>query len=212
MENDISMLDKERLKVLICGYINEFRYTHIIPVEICDIVFDFYDIIVWERNNEWASNQININKDDIITINKDVNKHSIFLKCVIGSGKYSFSFKIINTDKTRWNLRFGIYKIKCGNPKIQYTFSRTKSCCAYVFIGHGNLESHTSPGNPKNKYGKPLEINDIITMNVDLIKNELSFDINDIHYGKAYDIEHTKYKVGVMLKNTRNSVQFLGVK
>ena len=164
----------------------------------------------WETNNYWKSNKIGINnKTNIITTHAKMEYASTFIKNIIKYGKYMCKFKI-NSNITEWGIRFGIYKTNAGKPGMD-TYSKTKKGCSYAFISHGYLESIDKPGSAGNKYGRSLKKNDDIIMIIDLNNNELSYIINDINYGKAFNIQNTSYKIGICL-HPGNSVQLISLK
>ena len=61
------------------------------------------------------------------------------------------------------------------------------------YAGYGfNLEGICSPWG--GDYAQECEKGDVIKMTLNMIDLTLSFEINDIDYGKAFDIKQGKYK------------------
>ena len=211
-------MNKKEVNKLIWGYIKNIQimYDIHIPNVIFNIVFDYYDIITWETNDIWKSKYIDVLSDNIVISRSKKNNspcfRSIFLSDIIFNGKYEYTFKVLKTRETLWDAIFGIYNIKYGNPSIESSFPLTKPECSYCFIFGGYLEERKSPGSRGRKYGRELKKNDELTMVIDMNKHELSYIINDINYGKAFDILDTNYKVGIVLDSKHVSVQLISAR
>ena len=71
------------------------------------------------------------------------------------------------------------------------------------------LEAYYGSSVGKKKYGLNCKSNDIITMKVDFDNLELKFIVNDIDYGKAFDIKPGKYRAAVGLFALIDSVTLI---
>ena len=158
----------------------------------------------WDNNSSWKSKKIRISGKTIK--NDGSGCASIFLSRILDSEvtRFACRFKIIKAHHGFRDIWFGIYKINVGNPKINDCFSKTKNGSSYCFISDGHLENTNSPGNSLKKYGIKINQNDYIEMVI--WQGYLSYFINGKCYGNAFEIEDTKYKIGVCL-NSGNSVQ-----
>lgn len=88
-----------------------------------------------------------------------------------------------------------------------------------ISTSNGSLNSSFALGNNANEYaitfdayktnsqkfigyGTSLKQNDVVGIMLDLDNYELSFSINGVNYGKAYDIQISSYYIGVSFYNT----------
>ena len=173
------------ITILIEGYGNEIINNKliIIPFEIYDIIYKYYFIIEWETDWKYASKTIKIKNNNIIYPTDSTYK-SIFLTNHINNGIYKYTFKIIHTTSSDWDIRIGIYKLKCGIPNVETSFGSRIKKSKYCYINH---------------------------MVIDLIDNQLSYIVNGKDYGIAFNIENTKYKIGVICMDIGQIIQFIGV-
>ena len=104
--------------------------------------------------------------------------------------------------------QIGIWKVNYGDPivEIGHCFfdgiTDIKDKAHTISVGYG-LDSRGNLSNPMNaevagrEFATEWKKNDIIEMKLDFNKLELSFKINEKDYGKAFDIEDTKYRAAI---------------
>ena len=160
--------------------------------------------VSWEANDEWKSNRVIIESNNIIKSN-DGHIGSIFLTNILDKGKYIYTFKIINDDSD--NIGFCIYNTQFGKPLLDDKLPKTESNSSYCINSYGYLESHHNPGVLGGLY-VDIDKGSIIKMIIDLIEYRLSFIIDDDHYYESFDIKKSEYKVGIYLSKL-DEVQFI---
>ena len=84
----------------------------------------------------------------------------------------------------------------------EYPFTIGGFCYA---ISHGKKESWDG----EEEYGSVCKNGDVVTMVVDLNKMNLRYSVNDVCYGKAFDIDKDSYRVAVFMYEKANSIQLL---
>mmetsp|Transcript_86635 Transcript_86635/g.106310 ORF Transcript_86635/g.106310 Transcript_86635/m.106310 type:complete len:149 (-) Transcript_86635:112-558(-) len=136
---------------------------------------------------------------------------SIFLSDIINLNdnninKYIYKFKIIKTYR---DDIFGLYNIKNDKPELNDWFTYTNNAECYCFHSNGYLvkKGYAREG----KYGKSLNKGDILSIIILRESLSLSFNINNINYNKAFNINKQKYKIGVSLY-ANHCIEFLECK
>ena len=139
---------------------------------------------------------------------------SSFLKDTFDSGIHHWTFRIDAFNKSsewRWTTTIGIYNVKNGEPKVDDIFTTQGNTETNYGFGYGCAELteledgccpeyHESDNHTPLKYGVKVKSGDIVEMHCDMNKLELSFSINGVDYGVAYNgIEKTEYKAAVNL-------------
>ena len=178
-----------------------------------------------ENNDEW---DIKIYGDNIKIINNDrviCNEiqsycyRSVFGKNIYNLGKHHWKLEIkqCNDGYCAWNMLIGCMKIDEKNKNKNKIFHRnshfTSSDHGYGFIG--NLSYLTNPKDgghgTDRKYGKKfINIGDIIDIYLDLDELSLSYKINNIPYGIAFDnLQKTKYCLAVTFCGNKNELKML---
>ena len=149
----------------------------------------------WETNDNWKSNHITIESNNIIKSN-DEHFGSIFLSNILKKGKYIYTFKIMNEDSD--NIGFCLYNTQFGKPSLDDKSALTNSKYSYCFDENDWTELDYIPGIPLHKVPfLGITSNDIIKMIIDLNEYRFSFIVNQRHYPVSFSIKKSEYKVGV---------------
>ena len=122
------------------------------------------------------------------------------------SGIYYWSFKVLQVEV---NLTFGITSDIEHSFESSFWSDENHSNYGAMYSGH-----KVSKANPEFNYSfDDLNNNDIVKMELDLNKKELSYWVNDKYIGPAYtDIdvgEDIKYKMAVDMMRQDTKVQFI---
>ena len=142
------------------------------------------------------------------------------LSNVVSTGSHLWKFKVLEHDKGNDMIYIGIFKNKYmqdaaekGDKVVQrfvhavYYVDRVddqKTSYAVNFCMR-QLRGNVDESKKNAIYCDEAEKGDIIGMNLDLNKHELSFSINDKSYGKAdFEIEKTEYRAAVCLYAGQN--------
>ena len=208
--------DEKVDKLLVFGYIktiqlllnekaiNDKKIFYVIPQSIIDLCFNFYHILEeYDTEFEFSGDDLTYSDDlSIVTTNASC---SIFFKRIFNSGQHHWKFKLLEAPTFR--VEIGIWKINSGEPKRDWFTSTTQA--GYSFSPkYGQLNNMESPTSFGDNYGERCNEKDIIDMYVDMNKLELSYSINGKYYGKAWDIERTKYRAAVCI-GTRDKIEFI---
>ena len=190
----------EATKDLIYGYIRKISRSNIIPS-----LIHYVCLIYYYEQEKWDKNL----KSDCIEIIDDKIKHingeyycSALLSIIASSGIHCWKFKIVKYDNIN-HIDIGIWKINSSQPsEILDTYFTTKHENGYAYVTtKGTLAMSDDYG---DDYGKKCVNGDIIQMYLDL-----KFIVNNIDFGKAYDIQKTDYKAAVALGSKNNELQLL---
>ena len=164
----------------------------------------------------WDSKCIGNNcyvKGDLVLKKGSISGNSTFvLKQTISNGIYQFKFKIINYDyayMSYYDIGFGIISSKYyeGAKDILANDAFGEHDTGYVYYGSKWEKEHF---NQSTDYGIKCKLNDIVTMIVDLEKNQLSYKVNEQNLGIAFDeIPDTEYRVALYLYEKSSKVQLI---
>ena len=130
---------------------------------------------------------------------------STYLKDIFDSDVHHWKFKIEKiTDPDDWYCTLGISKMKSADFKTNCAFTYASKQggygYAYSIARKTNKRGHAFVSDDENKYGVKARSGDIIEMHCDMNKLELSFSVNGIDQGVAYEnMEKTKYKAAINL-------------
>ena len=137
---------------------------------------------------------------------------TVFLSNIVEKGEHHWKFKVKKYSQDS-NLIFGIWNIKhdplsiindkwIGNtPNSSYAFDFS---CAEL-----NIHSSKNEWTGQETYGVICSRGSIIQISVDFNRLQLSFTINDINYGKAFDIKHGKYLCAISSNGKGNAIDLL---
>lgn len=179
----------KKSKFTVFGYIHEHeslqkskKKIYKIPLLIQYLCLGYYD-----SSDKWDKSHCKIDKN-IANITSYENK-SAFLTNIISKDKYKWKFKIQSLSINA-HIFFSI------RPFISETNYNTLP--EYVFCGATGSRAILIDEKTDTKvhdYGTKCKQNDIIEMILDLNKNTLSFIINGINYGIAFNnILNTQYR------------------
>ena len=203
-----SVVDIKRIKnadkrsiFAVYGYIHKYNPLFLDPI--IDIILCFYYLA-----DEWDAECIGSNLEliDGKTVKRDsgFGCGSAFLTNTVSDGIFSWKFKIIEDSN---ELNFGIYKLKAGPPSnIQGRRFFGQPNSGYTMdvadpSGKAILMDPTKKGcAPLRPYCNSCNIGDVVEMILDCDECTLSFKINDIDYGVAFDnIEKTEYRAAIFM-------------
>ena len=150
----------------------------------------------WDEH--FKANYLEIDDKSIINTADGYEYGSAYLKRVVYDGIHKWKFRI---DKYRsgWQL-IGVFKTKY-NAITQTYFERNQNQSYGFVLNNGWLSDPQTNGGKLKDYGVKCVDGDIVEMTLNMIDLCLSFKINDIDYGKAFDVEQTSYKAAVTLRN-----------
>eukprot|EP01084_Bolivina_argentea_P156906 273426_1 len=209
-------------KDLIFGYnhIAEKEYKCVIPAGIIRLVASYYfPADIWD---------LSLKSKDITLSN---NNQCVYHNCPYGSGQtawrsiygtnictndiYKWGLKIVKVDPNSgkgnsWNILVGICQSQICKDRLEKCFM--EKCFkaeedlnrphpqAYGFIG--SLARLTGKGSLN--YGQPFKQDgDTIIMTLDMIEKTLSYEINGVDYGKAFDVEKATYRLALSISDGR---------
>ena len=170
-------------------------------------------LIFYYDNDEWDKKYISsgmklVNKNCLVQT--QINYKSSFGKRIIKSGKKNWKFRIEKCQYESWGILIGIWKIESEKePPTETYFTHRGDNAAYAFnVDYAKLVNKRGSGHGRD-YGIKCKDGDIIDMYLDMNNLTLSFAINNKHYGKAFDIEDTPYRLAVMMQDINNSITML---
>ena len=115
---------------------------------------------------------------------------------------------IVNTGCHIWRFKCGS-KSECGIGDIIGIISNDISFApnhyfgsftgSYGFAVAGNLQGALDQAVTNGNYARRCEMGDILEMTVDFNELTLSYKINDIDYGKAFDIKCGEYRAEISM-------------
>lgn len=176
-----------------------------------DDIDDFWDI-------ETKGDNIKINKENKTVICNEIQSYcyrSAFGHNIYNKGSHHWKLKIIqcNDGYCAWNMLIGIMKIGKQIKSFPRNSHFTSNDNGYGFIGNlAHLTNAKDGGHGSDrKYGQKFINNgDIIDVYLDLDKFTLSYKINSVNYGIAFDnLEKTKYCLAVTFCGNNNQLKML---
>ena len=189
----------KRSKLTVYGFVHQYEALYL--SQIIDIILYFYYL-----TDEWDPTQIGqdlqLLDHDTLKINASESHcgGSAYLTNIISHGIFSWRFKIIQGCD---EMNFGIYKYK---KKIKNSYDRfynePNNGYAYcAFKSFGELMDPTKYGYYMlEEYGANCNDGDVVEMTLDLYERTLSFKVNDVDYGVAFnDIEYTQYRAAIFM-------------
>ena len=141
-----------------------------------------------------------------ITVSENYQKGNAFGTIICDRGVYEWKFKI-NTTGQPPSMIIGVWRIQDGkSPPTELYFTNGYEQ-GYGYYLNGEKLSITTGACTGEQYGKKCEAGDIVHMSLDLNKMELSYKVNDVDYGVAYDnIKESKYRAAVWIHCLNNKV------
>ncbi len=137
---------------------------------------------------------------------------SAFLSNIVSNHKHQWRFKIINT-KTYAYIGVRANKTDPTDNELNSLHYPLGSQAKNGSFGlQLKFESSLLRGDPQRineQYCPVCSKDDIIDMYLDLNKFELSFAINNKHYGKAFDVDKTSYRAVCCLILTHKALELL---
>ena len=194
---------------------NNTDSTSIIPTIVFHICLLFYyDFDKWDINTISQDLMFDGNNANIVKYKENEDPglwSSAYLLRICNSaegGIHHWRFRIINCDSV-WNL-IGIWRVtQKSKPPLGYFTTGTNAGYA-LCLNRGKLVDRSHGGGTlESKYCRECVANDIVEMYLDFKTMELRFTINDQDYGKAFDVDHGKYRAAVCLQRREGAVELL---
>eukprot|EP01084_Bolivina_argentea_P208738 355760_1 len=215
---------------IVFGYIRKCQ-SHLFPSNITyytipDLVIhlclSYYHILMDKWHIDSLCDEFILENETLITNNAEWDNDSecyrtAFLSNIIESGKHKWTFQILNyKGKSHgYNYFFGIHKISsCRDLKeLSKTYFTQDTKNVYGWLASCrmllDLSYDDDEGSCSERYGQEIKDNDIVEMCIDLYNMQLKYIINGKDYGKAFDIEKTKYRAAVLLSCQGNQIKLL---
>ena len=203
MSLDLRILKRcnQKTKDIVFGYIHSINNE--IPKEILNICLLFYSNGCDEWDKDYISQDFKRCGDNILIKTKRSTANA-FLKRIMNDGYHEWKFKIPIYNQGSDTL-IGIWRIKDNEqsspPLDLFWFSN-----GHAFGLHGRL---FGDGNTRNHGLSACGHNTIIHMILDFNNLSLSYNVNGITYGKAFDIKPGKYRAAVYLCQKGDSIELI---
>eukprot|EP01084_Bolivina_argentea_P232705 392153_1 len=202
----------EMSRFAVFGFIRRFQKIILSSNIISNIPIPIYRICAcyyysgeyWDK--KCCGNSFKIHGKILIKTNKSYQ--TAFLSRVIKSGRHHWRFKLLSYPKPF--LRIGIFKNNC-DPKtaIYYTIPSDKYTAYCICLQVAYILKHECKNEFANKYATKCQQNDIIDMYLDFNILQLSFSINDVYYGEAFQIDKCEYRAAINLLYAGTKIQLL---
>ena len=202
----------DKIKTIVYGYMHDIiRRLSLeleIPTEIINLCVLFYH--KHDRfDTKWISKAMRVegmDNDRIITIKNACT--SSFLELITERGRHEWKFKIYKLDGSYCGILIGIWKVRENvSPPIDTYFTEGGNA-GYGFHGQGKL-TNGSNGSTKDLFGIKCKEGSIIEMILDYNNLSLSYIIDGVNYGKAFDVDNAKYRAAVYTCSEGDIVQLL---
>ena len=203
---------------LIFGY---FREAHKQLSSQNNPYYDLQPLIVYtclafyHIKHEWDTETMShscVVNGDFIENTENRNTTSV-LKEAISNGIHEFKFKIINYDHL---FTDGYYDTAIGIISSEYFAQNTHVIIHNMYTdpypGFGyyasiGIKDHAGW---ESEYGIKCELNDIVTMTVDLENHKIRYKVNEEDYGIAFDdIPQDSYRIALYLSERGSKVQII---
>ena len=203
-----------KTKLIVNGYIRNVQesLSISIPSGLIVLFLLFYGDQIDKFDSKHLGRFLKLTNNDL-TISNTVpyQQGNAFGTIVCDKGMYQWKFKI-NRIQMGY-IVIGIWRIKEDEPPPTDIFFTKGNERGYGFYLEGEKLSITHGGKtnkPTEQYGKKCVTGDIVHMILDLYAMTLSFKVNDVDYGAAYDnIKEAKYRAAVWLYESSDSVTII---
>ena len=196
-------------KLTVYGYIREIEKSLLITIPSGLIVLFvlFYGDQIDQWNTEFVGKYLKL-KDDNLTVTNTCNikEGNAFGTIICEKGCYKWKFKINHVDARYPAICIGIWRMQKDKtpPTDEYFTKGKEQGYAYYLKGY---KTTIERGDCGDKYGIKCKNGDIIQMILDLDKLALSFKVNGVDYGVAFNnIKQAKYKAAIWLYHEHDSV------
>eukprot|EP01084_Bolivina_argentea_P208737 355759_1 len=191
-----------------------------IPDLVIHLCLSYYHILMDKWHMDSLCDEFTVENETLITNNAEWTNDSdyhrtAFLSNIIESGQYKWTFQVLNYKGTShgYNYFFGIHKISSSKDLKQlsktYFTKDTKNVYGWLASCRMLLDLKCNVGSCNDDYGQEIKDNDIVEMCIDLYNMHLKYIVNGKDYGKAFDIEKTKYRAAVLLSCQGNQIKLL---
>ena len=206
---------KHLAELCVFGFIKTYCNDNEIPNELQQLCLLMYFQLIDEWNVEISDNRLKFNLND-----------NILIKPARSSWFNGYGSVIVKKGKSKtWKLRIednkpvgivGISDRQNGGGQGEGIFVCSSNCCGMDLFDGNKISPSYGSGVPGDEYGvKGCYKDDIVTMTLDMtcVQTEygiLSFKVNDIDYGIAFDKIKcdAQYRMAVSMYSTA-SVQLL---
>ena len=204
----------QKTKLTVYGYIRETEkcLSISIPFGLINVLILFYG----DQNDKWDPKVIGKylelkDYDLTVTNTADSEQGNVFgTRICEKKGMYQWKFKINHIHTDHEEMCIGIWRVEQDKiPPIDVHFPKGKEQgYAYYLIG---LKTDVHTGMAGDIYGiQSPKTGDIVHMILDLDKLTLSFKVNDVDYGVAYDnIKQAKYRAAIWFWRELDSVTII---
>ena len=215
----------DKSKLVVYGFIHQTEniLSHaenktIIPDLVINLCILFYALL--DRfDPKCIGPDMKLNEETQCIVQMKTGSNSAFLSNIFESGSYYWRFKINECESGRdkdpwWSQSIGIWQVKSDDTNevecAMLTYFTEYSNRTYGFANdYGELIDRRTGCVEDEKYGIQTKTGDIVEMYADMDNLELRFIINDIDYGKAFDIEAGKYRAVINLYDAEDSITLL---
>ena len=150
--------------------------------------------------------------DDNLTVTNNCSSYSqqgnAFGTRICNQGVYQWKFKLNKVNSGL--IVIGVWRIqedKLPPTEVYFTNGNEQG---YGYYLAGEKLDTTTGYSAGTKYGKKCKVEDIVHMTLDLNEMTLSFKVNDVDYGVAFDnIKQAKYRKAVWLFHKYDSVSII---
>ena len=186
-------------KITVYGFIRQMEKLLQIPTGIIDLCIIFYG----NGGDQWdptliSAKDVKLDQEKQIVTTLTNSSTNVYMKRIIESGHHEWKLKVKFHDSVYSELMIGLWRIKKNKtPPVSddYYTNGTQAGYGYHCSSKNLIDPELGCGIIK-EYG--IKVTDsIIDMIVDFDDLSLSFKIDGIDYGKAFDITQDKYRVAV---------------
>ena len=206
----VSKIDKER-RLTVSGYIREYEEVNqvSIPSEIILVLVLFYGNDTDEWDPKLISKCMELKSKTLTQI--AVGYRSSYGKRIIDSGIFKWILKINQWENNGFMLGLRTVKSNDDIPPTNTWFTECGYKNGYGFRIRPSLTSLTGPeGYAGGKeYGVEPQNGAIIEMILDLDNLTLSYIIDGVDYGKAFDVTEGKFRLALFLHKVGDSLTLL---
>ena len=204
---NVADIDKER-QITVFGYLREQGRVN--KLEIIKGIALICILFYGNDSDEWDPKCIHLS----VTLTEKVitNRYEVFTNSycqrICESGRFKWKFEMRGCKNPNKSFMIGIRMVEGTEiPPLDTFFS----CAAkgYGFSALGGVLTDNEGFAVGRKYGIVCDDGAIIEMILDLDKLILSYVINGIDYGKAFNVKKSKYRAAVYMRSKGSTVTLL---
>ena len=213
---DVKTIDQKE-KDFIFGYIRKVQrifpddnvyYT--IPTLVIHWILLYY-FVREQFDEDNKSRHYSISEDKMTTTREKLGGGAVYLTNIAKNGVHEWTFKLRKCNTLNYYFVIGVWKNQHPVKTNYNLYGREVMKYSYGWVINYNRKTGDEEGTYWIRYGlDKCKTDDIVVMILDLNEKTLSYKVNEVSYGVAFEnIEDTEYKAVISTNWTEDSIELI---